>query len=199
MIRMGDFNFRARLRAVLLVSGFFLMATVTGLGQQQINLTAMPTTTTMPDGTMLPMWGYVCGSAVTGSTASCAALNSAAVANPAATTWSPVVITVPSGQGLTINLTNSLSFATGTGTNTVPTSIVIVGQVGGGLGTARTTAASPDHSNAQGCPSWFIAANPPGTPCTAQAPGASGIPPVQAARVQSMATEVVVGTPASLT
>ena len=194
MIRMSDFNFKARLRAVLLAGGFFLLATLMGFGQQQINLTAAPTTTTLPDGTLLPMWGYVCGSAVSGSTATCAALNSAAIANPAATTWSPVVITVPIGQALTINLTNNLSFATGTGTNTVPTSIVIVGQVGGGLGTARTTAASPDHSNAQGCPSWFIAANPPGTPCTAQAPGASGIPPVQAARVQSMATEVAAGT-----
>jgi hypothetical protein len=105
----------------------------------------MSTTTTLPDGTSLPMWGYVCGSTVTGSSATCAALNSAAVANSAATTWSPVVITVPTGQALTINLTNSLSFATGTGTNTVPTSIVIVVQVGGGLGSAHNTAAKPAH------------------------------------------------------
>ena len=40
MIRMSDFNFRARLRAVLLAGGFFLLATVVGLGQQQINLAA---------------------------------------------------------------------------------------------------------------------------------------------------------------
>ena len=70
----------------------------------------------------------------------------AAAAGPA---WSPVVITVPSGAagGLQINLTNTLSFTTTTGgtANNIPTSIVIVGQVGGGLGTASTRTVSPDH------------------------------------------------------
>ncbi len=42
-----------------------------------------------------------------GSTATCAALNPSAGAS-----WSPVVITVPTGQALTINLTNNLSFRT---------------------------------------------------------------------------------------
>src|ERR1700756_5915615 len=79
---------------------------------QSINLTAGPTTTTMPDGTVVPMWGYFCGTAVTVSTATCAALNPASVSTVATvpSTWSPVVISVPAGQGLTINLTNSLSF-----------------------------------------------------------------------------------------
>src|ERR1700756_4269874 len=95
-----------------------------------------------------------------------------------------------SGTSLTINLTNNLSFMpTGSSTaNTVPTSIVIVGQVGGGLGPARTTTPSPRHVEVQGCPTWFVASNPPGTPCTAITPLAS--PPVQGPRVQSMATEV---------
>src|SRR5215469_11423903 len=117
---------------------------------QSINLTAAPTTTTMPDGTVVPMWGYFCGTAVTGSAATCAALNPKSGATVPAT-WSPVVITVPiaapagTATSLTINLTNNLSFTpTGTTTaNTIPTSIVIVGQVGGGLGVLaqRTSAA----------------------------------------------------------
>ena len=45
-----------------------------------------------------------------------------------------MVITVPTGQDLQINLTNNLSFATGSGTNNIPTSLTIVGQLGGGLG-----------------------------------------------------------------
>src|ERR1700741_1082475 len=112
--------------------------------------------------------------------------------------WSPVVITVPSGQALTINLTNNLysSLLTGTGTtpvNPIPTSIMIVGQVGGGLGSLsqRTTTPSPSHANSQGCVTWFIADTtntPPGTPCTTDASGA--VPPVQGPRVQSLATEV---------
>src|SRR6516162_4662890 len=175
---------------------------------QSINLTAGPTTATMPDGTVVPMWGYFCGTAVTGSAATCAALNPASLSTTAPSTWSPVVITVPiaapagTATSLTINLTNNLSFTpTGATTaNTIPTSIVIVGQVGGGLGmlAQRTTTMSPDHSLAQGCPTWFIADpnTPPGVPCTANDSGA--IPPTQGPRVQSFSTEVVAGTAGSL-
>ena len=115
------------------------------------------------------------------------------------------MITVPSGAagGLQINLTNNLSFtpAAGGAANTIPTSIVIVGQVGGGLGGAPTTTPSPNHSLAQGCPTWFIAsgATPPGVPCPAPQPGASGTPPAQGPRVQSMGTEVTAGATTALT
>ena len=110
----------------------------------RINLSAAPSTLTLPDGSSVPMWGYSCGAVATGSTATCASLNSTAAAG----SWSPVVITIPTGQALTINLTNNLSFAAGTGTNGVPTSLMIVGQIGGGLGDAnqRTTTASPDRA-----------------------------------------------------
>src|SRR5450631_3953983 len=97
----------------LLVSGHAALA-------QTVNLTAAPTSTTLPDGQTVPMWGYQCGAAPAGAT--CAA------ANPlAATGWSPVVITVPytgTSTSLTINLTNSLVF----GKNSVPTSLTIIGQ-----------------------------------------------------------------------
>ncbi len=130
-----------------------------------------------------------------------------AAASPA---WSPVVITVPyvsgGGTSLAINLTNNLSFTPAAGGTAylVPTSIVIPGQVGGGLGGTPTVTASPSHATAQGCPSWFIAAQPPGTPCTAatmatQPAGTSGTPPLQGSRVQSMATEVTAGTTTTLT
>ncbi len=285
MIRINDSKSKTTLKAAVLVSAFLLFAAATGIGQQVVNLTAGPTTTTLPDGTTLPMWGYSCGAAVTGSTATCAPLTGSNPANPstgsaaaigalggiyvlnggsgysssptvtisdptgaipgvtnvtaqasavvnggvivgfnvtnhgagyigaptvtitdagtgavvaAAPAWSPVEITVPFGAtagGLTINLTNNLSFAGGN----IPTSIVIIGQVGGGLGGAPTTTPSPDHSNAQGCPSWFIAAQPPGTPCTAGNNAGLASPPTQAARVQSMGTEVTVGATTSLT
>ena len=170
----------------------------TGL-EQVVQLTAAPTSTTLPDGTVVPMWGYSCGIVVVGSTATCAKLN------PNAVGWSPVVITVPSGKDLEIELTNSLSFTPiGTTTpNTIPTSLMIVGQVGGGLGTvasscmpaAPTTAAatgatctpSPDHSNAQSVYTW-VSANIAG----------ANTPPAQGPRVQSFATEVPVGTTADL-
>ncbi|HYL15122.1 MAG TPA: hypothetical protein VEV41_18935 [Terriglobales bacterium] len=201
-MRTSDCSIKSILKAVAAVGAALLLAAVAAFGQQTINLTAAPTTTTLPDGETVPMWGYFCGTGATGSTASCAALNPASVSKVAgvASTWSPVVITVPTGQALTINLTNNLSFTpAGTTTaNGVPTSIVILGQVGGGLGSARTTTPSPSHANAQGCVTWFIAnSNPGSTTCAAGTP--QGVPPTQGVRVQSMATEVAAGATASLT
>jgi hypothetical protein len=111
--------------------------------------------------------------------------------------WSPIVITVPTGAagGLQINLTNNLysSLLTGTGStpvNPIPTSIMIVGQVGGGLGVLaqRTTTPPPDHSKAQGTYTW-VTANLPG----------NGTPPVQGPRVQSFGTEAAASLAGSTT
>jgi len=131
-----------------LAASVLLLSSSAAFAQQQVNLTAAPTTVGLPDGSSVPMWGYSCGTVAAGSLASCAK------SNPAATGWSPVVIRVPSGQSLTINLTNNLTFANG---NSVPTSIVIVGQLGGGLGTTATSTLSPDHSQAQANITWPIA------------------------------------------
>ncbi|MDR3747571.1 MAG: choice-of-anchor D domain-containing protein [Acidobacteriota bacterium] len=265
------------LKAAFLVGAFLLFAAAAF--SQQVNLTAGPATTTMPDGTVIPMWGYTCGAVAsgatcaplsgsssgaatgslggiyvlnggsgytsaptvtitpaTGNTPTTPAVATAIVTNgqvvgfnvtnhgagytaaptvtltfgggsgataAAAPAWSPVVITVPfvsGGASLTINLNNILSFpVTGGGpANNFPTSIVIIGQVGGGLGNtnSETYLPSPDHSNAQGCPTWFIAANPPGTPCTSSNNAGLASPPVQGqGRVWSMAQEVEANPP----
>ena len=175
-MRLNDF--KISLKAAVLAVAILLLGAGVSAAQQQVNLTAGPTTTTLPDGSTVPMWGYSCGAVVAGSTATCAALNPVA-----AGTWSPVVITVPTGQGLTINLTNSLTF----GANTVPTSLVVVGQLGGGLGAAATSTPSPDHSNAQ-LTTWPIAD-----------PTTKGTPPIQGNRVQSFSTEVAGGATTPLT
>jgi hypothetical protein len=183
-------------RAVGLTIVLLLGASL-GHAQQQVNLAAGPFTLIMPDGASVPMWGYSCGATATGSLATCSKLN------PAATGWSPVVITVPTGQSLTINLTNSLQFGTAPNVNNIPTSIVIVGQVGGGLGdlTQRTTTPSPTHSSLG--VSWPIAGppdtstQPGGNPATAG--NATFNPPLQGPRVQSFSTEVGAGATTSLT
>jgi hypothetical protein len=162
---------------------------------QTVGLTATSQNAALPDGNLVPMWGLVCGTDATAATtsataaptggATCVAANSAA--NPPAITapWSPVVVTVPylsTGTNLTIALGNSLPA-------TVPTSLVIVGQLGGGLGVVaqRTAAPSPDHSTPQDT-TWPIAAS-----------GPQFTPPVQADRVQSFGTEVAHGATTSLT
>ena len=175
-------------KSVLIQSGLaafvFLLASGSAFAQQQINLTAGPATATMPDGTTVPMWGYSCGAAVTGSTATCASLNP----NVGSGGWSPVVITVPTGAagGLTINLTNRLSFtpAGSTTANNIPTSIMIVGQIGGGLGSVRTTTPSPAHPTSD--VTWSTANT-----------GPTFVPPPQGPRVQSFATEVAACTPSA--
>src|SRR3974390_3310222 len=136
-MRTCHFKANEIMKAALLVAAILLFGVSASYGQQIVNLTAAPTTTTLPDGTTVPMWGYFCGTAVTTATATCAALNPASVGNPTAmppvpATWSPVVITVPiaaaGATSLTINLTNNLSFTpTGATTaNAIPTSLVIV-------------------------------------------------------------------------
>jgi hypothetical protein len=170
------------------LAAFFAAAVLFGTGviSAQVTLTAAPTSTTLPDGTSVPMWGYACGAVGAITTASCRA------ANPAATGWSPVVITVPTGGTLQINLTNQLIFSNGKGggtTASLPTSLMIVGQLGGGLG-APTTAASPIHADLG--VTWPVAAAP--SPATAQF-----APPAQAPRVQSFGAEVAAGTTATLT
>ena len=165
-----------QLKAILktAVGGATVLLLAAGMARAQVNLTAGPTSITLPDGSSVPMWGYTCGS-VTGP-ATCAK------AHPTAAGWSPVIITVPSGQNLQINLTNNLVF----GPNKIPTSLVIVGQVGGGLGSGGTTVASPPHDPQQ--TSWPIAD-----------PTATNTPPPQPDRVQSFSTEVAGGASAPLT
>ena len=177
---MQHINFVASRLLAGLTASTLLMAGGAALAQtaaSTVNLTAGPTTTTLPDGQTIPMWGYTCGSGAV--TATCAASNAAAAT---AGTWSPVVITVPSGSALTINLTNNLLF----GNNALPTSLVIVGQLGGGLGTSATTTASPAHA-VQGV-TWPTA----NTGATNQ-----GVP--QLPRVQSFGTEVAEGATTALT
>jgi hypothetical protein len=243
---------------LLLAAGVSAAATV--------NLTAAPSSTALPDGQSVPMWGYFCNDA--GSGASCALAKGAPAALPAlaswaattsyalgavvsdgvnvekvtvagtsdgatpawgttvgatttdgtvtwtnvgtlaqyaafATTgWSPPVITVPvNGSGattLTINLTNKLQFLNG---NSVQTSLVIVGQIGGGLGSGFTTTPSPTHP-AQGV-TWFAAAPPDTSGQVGGDPGTAGnatfTPPSQPDRVRSFATEVGAGATTALT
>ena len=79
------------------------------------------------------MWGYACGP-VSATGATCTAANG----KPQIGRYSHRRLAAATDHGaqrviLTITLINNLSFANG---NTVPTSLVIVGQLGGGLGDA---------------------------------------------------------------
>jgi hypothetical protein len=184
-------QFHSFLKAALRVAGILSFAAVAAFAQQQVSLTAAATTATMPDGTVVPMWGYSCGTLATGvtSTATCAALNLTAPTGA----WAPVVITVPTGQDLQINLTNNLPVPPGA-TSGIPTSLVILGQLGGGLGTPGSYTESPNHANAQPL-TWPIAGTGPGVP-----PVGLGTPPMpQPQRVQSFGTEVATGATTSLT
>jgi len=172
-------NYLKTLKTAVLAVTVLLLGTSVSLAQQTVNLTADPSTAILPDGSTVPMWGYSCGAVEAGSSASCSTLKPGAGAG----VWSPILITVPSGQGLKINLQNNLSFPVGslTPTTKIPTSLVIVGQFGGGLGTPGGSTASPDHTNAQTV-TWPAADSSLGATAPAQGP-----------RVRSFGTEVPVG------
>src|SRR5215470_8862763 len=163
-------------RTVLLAVCILLLGASWAVAQQQVNLTAAPSSITLPDGSAVPMWGYTCGATVG---AGCAKLN------PSAAGWSPVVITVTTGQNLTINLTNNLVFS---GVS-LPTSLTIVGQLGGGLGTGATSTPSPAHPVQT--LTWPASSSDPGD--------GANTPPPQGPRVLSFATQVAAGATTSLT
>src|SRR5258706_13557903 len=129
---------KASLTKSALAVSTLLFANGMAMAQSVVTLTATPTGTTLPDGQPVPMWGYACGPVSDGgvvsptpSRVSCTAPNgSAQPALTATSGWQPPLITVPAGQPLTITLINNLNFTGGP----VPTSLVIVGQLGGGLG-----------------------------------------------------------------
>ena len=134
-------------KSVLLQAGsaIVLLAASGGaaMAASTVTLVATPGSTILPDGRNVPMWGYTCGDSLTpavpSGNASCA---TASGTLQSASTWQPPVITVPAGQ-LTITLVNHLA---GSGAPNIPTSIIIDGQVGGGLGNSRTTSPSPVHA-----------------------------------------------------
>ena len=84
---MRTHNIKAILNTAARVFGLLLFGAVVTFGQQQVNLTAGPATAILPDGTAVPMWGYSCGAAATGSTATCAALNPAVAVRRSGPPW----------------------------------------------------------------------------------------------------------------
>src|SRR5882672_8187644 len=162
------FNFiKSSLKTAVLATSILLLGASLAVAQS-VTLTAAPANLTTPDGATVPMWGYTCTAVAAPVT--CVSLNPAAPAG----TWSPVVITVPAGGTLMITLANGLPAG-------VPTSLTIVGQLGGGLGTPKSVA-SPVH---------------PDQTLTWPAAGGAGDPinrpPAQLPRVQSFGTEVAAG------
>src|SRR5206468_9319282 len=98
MTTMRTNNLKAILKAAVRVLAILPFAACVALGQQTINLTAGPAKAYLPDGSAVPMWGYSCGTAVTGATATCVALNNAVAAGTATVgTCAPGVITAPPG------------------------------------------------------------------------------------------------------
>jgi hypothetical protein len=175
---------------------------------QTVKFTASRQSTTLPDGNMVPMWGWTCGAVTqaTGATATtqttCTSLSYVTSTGAVGTTpqpqsavgtlsttgfsagggaWQPPLIEVPyvgATTSLTINLTNALP---------VETSIIIIGQAtaatgaaNGGLGApVREAAARADGDHqTQTSTTW-----------TTVVPG-TFVPPTQEARARSFVAEV---------
>ena len=105
-------NLKATLKAALQLASLLLVGAVAAFGQQTINLTAAPTTVTMPNGATVPMWGYFCGAPLVTSTATCARLNPNA---PAAPAWT--ASTVYALNALVLDSNGNVQKATTAGTS----------------------------------------------------------------------------------
>jgi hypothetical protein len=162
--------------AILAATALLLSAGIASA--QTVNLTAAQQSTTLPDGNSVPMWGWTCGTgaaAAVGATCTALTYTSGALAQQTGgATWQPPLIVIPyvaAGTSLTINLTNSLP---------VETSLVILGQSGGGLG-APVREAGPRTDGAHG--------GQTATTWTTVVPG-SFTPPTQGERVRSFVPEI---------
>jgi hypothetical protein len=184
---------KANLLKSALAASLLLAASSTALAAGVVTLTATPTSAVLSDGQSVPMWGLLCGTVAAGTFtynggnggadgATCTNMTGGAQTGA----WQPPLIKIASGQPLSITLVDNLHIATvpAGGFNDISTSLVIVGQIGGGLGAVleRTTIPSPAHIP-QGT-TW------PGTPGSTGPDDAVFNPPAQAERVKSFATEV---------
>src|SRR6266849_8813845 len=178
----------SHLRPALKTAAFALTILLLSAGvcfaQSTVSLTATRQSTTLPDGTTVPMWGWVCGTGTpvtaggTGtnpaSGATCTAMNGGAqvpgAAGSVSTTWQPPLITVPTGNSLQISLANNMPVAT---------SLTIVGQLAGGLGSpVRESGPRTDGAHAgQTTTTWTTNL------------GGTFIPPAQGARARSFVAE----------
>jgi len=162
-----------------------LLCVAAGSAQVTVNLTATRQTVLMPDGTTVPMWGWQCTNNVLNGTTTttgvpgggtCSALNGTVQTGGAV--WQPPLITVPTGTGLTITLTDNLP---------VETSLVVVGQFGSGATAAgslgnpvRESGPRNDGAHSGQSTTTWVAQTPAGVPFT---------PPGQIARVRSFVPE----------
>src|SRR3979409_2142651 len=122
-IRMRTSINRATLGVAAIASAMF-GAVGAASAATTVNLTAQRVNATMPDGASIPMWGY-CSTGLTSTSTPIAGI--VVGGNACGTTWSPgPTIVVNAGDTLSIVLTNTLP---------VPSSVTILGQVGGELGT----------------------------------------------------------------
>jgi hypothetical protein len=169
------------LSTAILTGTALLLTTGIAAAGAVVNLTASRQSTILPDGNSVPMWGWTCGTGTAvASGATCTSLNytnGALTLQIGGTTWQPPLIVVPYVAGstsLTINLTNALP---------VETSLVILGQSGGGLG-APVREAGPRTDGAHG--------GQTATTWTTVNPG-SFVPPTQGNRVRSFTSIEVPG------
>lgn len=169
-------SMRARLVLALLLS--------TGVAASHaattVNLTVQRATAVMANGTKVPMWQF-CGSTAANADATPSAGTAAGPGTSCTGGWAPgPTITVPAGDALTINLSNTLN---------VPTSVVVLGQLGGGLGLGSNRMASPPHGGQQ-YSTFPSNSGPVDVPFK---------PPAQPSRIRSFGSEVAAGTAAAPT
>ncbi|MBV8294197.1 MAG: hypothetical protein JOY55_20760, partial [Mycobacterium sp.] len=103
-----------------------LAAVGSAQAQIQLNLTASRTTTTMPDGNIIPMWGWSCA---TGTAANSAFNGNATAIATISPKGAITAVTVPSGSGGTGYTTATIGISDTTGTGAVAQAVIVSGVI----------------------------------------------------------------------
>src|ERR1700730_9414731 len=152
--------FKAALIKSGLAASVLLLAAGTASAQSTVNLTAAPQTVTMADGTIVPMWGLVCGTGTAttaGGTGTPAPVNNATGA--ATATVGAGIITgftvTRAGYGYSSAPTVTITDTTGSGaTATATMQVNAIAVTAGGTGYSalpnpkRTLRGRPTHASA---------------------------------------------------
>src|SRR5262245_32444654 len=92
-IAMSSSVFQSTLRMSCVAASLLLLASGAAMAQSTVTLQAGPSTTNLPDGQSVPMWGYTCGDSlatpVPSVNATCTAMNGTA---QSAASWQPPLI-----------------------------------------------------------------------------------------------------------
>jgi hypothetical protein len=154
--------FKAALIKSGLAASALLLAAGTASAQSTVNLTAAPQSVTMPDGTVVPMWGLVCGTGTpvtAGGTGTPAPVNNVTATGTATSSGGAITAITVNNAGSGYSSAPTVTITDSTGSGAIATATMQVNAI-------AVTAGGTGYSAS---PTVTLSAPPSGTTATATA------------------------------